>query len=114
MSSYDEQIQAAKRALENLKQEQRDAVFITLLPVKTIIEVMPDGRRFERTEPIPTPCVRCGEPAATIKKEIDGKMVYRNKRRYDGYSSSYGPFCDSCFNSNQRKSEEFHREHGGC
>lgn len=99
-SDDERRIMAAERLIAMLKQRKNQRPATTPLDIKTVIEVLPDGRRDERQEAMRDMCQTCFQkPAAITEKVVDGQKVFTYKDHglwWMQDNKRYLPRCDAC------------------
>lgn len=99
-SDDERRIMAAERLIVLLKQRKNKRPITTPLGIKTVIEILPSGRREERQEVVRENCRHCFQrPAAVTEKEVNGQKIITYKDHgffWMGEDRRYFPCCDEC------------------
>lgn len=99
-SDDERRIMAIERLTAQLKQQQAQRPITTSLGIKTVIEVLPGGRREERQEVIRDNCHNCHQrPAAITEQETNGQKFFTYKDHHLWWMKEeqrYLPRCDAC------------------
>lgn len=99
-SDDERRIMAAERLIAMLRERKAQRPVTTSLPIKTVVETYPGGRREERQEVVRQNCSHCHQqPAAITEKEVNGQKVYVYKDHglwWMPEDKRYLPRCDGC------------------